>query len=254
MNDNFYRHLIEALENKTQCWIVTVTDNIGSSPATLGIKMLVTNNGNYGTVGGGESEKLIIERIKTERPTTLQKWEYNFQPNTETDMICGGSMKVMVESLNNQPILYILGAGHCGIALSELSSKAGFLPIVCDNRPDWCNHQKHPYAHKCLTVNYENCLEEIVTIENTFAVIMTSGHQFDKVVLSQLINKPFKYLGMMGSKTKVAQILGELKEEGYFTEKPANLHSPIGLKIGSQTPWEIAVSICAELIKVRSYE
>ena len=250
MNKNFYRHLSEMIDNKEQGWIVTVTETVGSAPATLGIKMLINplSDEIIGTVGGGNTEKLIIDKILHEKPLSLQTWNFDLAKNGDAEMVCGGEMTVIVEPINNNQKLYIFGAGHVGIALSELASKVGFDVVVLDSRPEWANISKHPFATETKVIDYLNCAKEI-DAKNNFAVIMTHGHEFDGDVLYQLAPLNFKYLGMMGSKIKVKQTYEILIEKGLEKTDLEKVYSPIGIKIGSQTPWEIAVSIVGELIK-----
>ncbi|MEA1972509.1 MAG: XdhC/CoxI family protein [Candidatus Cloacimonadota bacterium] len=252
MNKNFYRHFQEMLENKQSGWVVTVVEIVGSAPATLGIKMLVDPNSDeiIGTVGGGSSEKKIIDRILKEKPNSLQKWSFDLEEKGDAEMVCGGSMNVIIEPINNNQKLYLFGAGHVGIALSNLASKIGFDVIVLDSRKDWANKEKHPFASETKVIDYLD-IEKDVSAANNFAVIMTHGHEFDKDVLAQLVNLDFKYLGMMGSKAKVKQTFDILRNNGISEKNLEKVYTPIGIKIGSQTPWEIAVSIAGELIKER---
>lgn len=252
MNKNFYRHFREMLANSERGWAVTVIQTFGSGPGTVGIKMLINPKSDeiIGTVGGGSSEKQIIDRVLEERPRDLQIWTYTFDEEGTTDMICGGSMKVLVEPINQSDILYIFGAGHVGIALSELTAKLGFEVVVLDQRKEWANKQKHPLASSTKVIDYLDCAKE-VEAKNNYAVIMTHGHKYDEEVLEQLIKLDFRYLGMMGSKSKVKQIFGNLQKKGVSQKELEKVFSPIGVKIGSQTPWELAVSITAELIMIR---
>ena len=81
---------------------------------------------------------------------------------------------------------------------------------------------------------------------------MTRGHQADLEVLEQLLKKELRYIGMMGSKAKIKTVYGRLEEKGFGKEDFAKVHAPIGIKIASETPEEIAVSIAAELICCRN--
>lgn len=254
MNDNFYRHLAEFIINSTPAWVVTVISVDGSSPASIGMKMLIPESGDeiHGTIGGGDIEHEIINTVLESRPILVQSIDFDLSGKSESDMICGGSATVMIEPLNQSPELFIFGGGHCGIALSSLASKCGFRVTVVDSREEWANSEKHPESVGCRIIDFCDAADLIKNPDRTYAVIMTYGHQFDEVVLEKLVNMPLKYLGMMGSKNKVKEVFSNLKGNGIDESLLDKVYAPIGLKIGSRTPWEIAVSIIAELIKIRN--
>ncbi len=254
MNNNFYRHLAEFITESIPAWMVTITEVNGSSPASEGMKMLIPENGSevHGTIGGGDIEYQIIQMVRTEKPLQTKTLEFDLGQNNSNDMICGGLARVMIEPLNQHPVLYIFGAGHCGIALCKLASRCGFRVVVTDSREDWANKTKHPEAESCKVIEYANAADVIDHPGKAYAVIMTFGHKHDQEVLEALIDVPIHYLGMMGSKNKTKEIFDNMLSKGFTEEQINRVHAPIGIKIGSRTPWEIAVSIMAEMIKVRN--
>ncbi|MCD4650926.1 MAG: XdhC family protein, partial [Candidatus Cloacimonetes bacterium] len=128
----------------------------------------------------------------------------------------------------------------------------GFAVTVLDNRAKWASPDQHPHASKLVECDFNNADTYIAHPETAFAVIMTSGHKFDENVLKSLAPLPLKYLGMMGSQNKVKQVFQNLITQNISSKQLARVHAPIGLPIGSHTPWEIAISICGELVKVRN--
>ncbi len=253
MNNNFYRHLAEFITNSTPAWIVTITDVDGSSPAAEGMKMLISEDGGevHGSIGGGDIEYQIIDLVRTEKPLQTKSIEFDLGKLETNDMICGGIAKVMIEPLNQHPVLYIYGAGHCGIALSSLASKCGFRVVIADSRKEWANSNKHPDAERFEIIDYSQAGDIIANQKKAYAVIMTFGHQHDEEVLESLVKMDLHYLGMMGSKSKTKEVFDNLMQKGIKQPQLDKVHAPIGLKIGSRTPWEIAVSIMAEMIKVK---
>ena len=156
------------------------------------------------------------------------------------------------EAINQQPVIHIIGGGHVGLALSELMSFLGFYIKLYDDRPELNTIAANTFAHEKHIVNYDSVSNHFINVENDYAVIMTIGYRADKTVLKQLINKPFFYLGLLGSKYKIDTLFKELKEEGITKELLDKVFSPVGLNIASKTTKEIAVSIAAEIIGVKN--
>jgi xanthine dehydrogenase accessory factor len=95
-------------------------------------------------------------------------------------------------------------------------------------------------------------LPELAVDENSYLVIVTRGHLFDKIVLEQVLRSNAAYIGMIGSRSKRDKLFEELVKQGYGREELARVYAPIGTSIGAETPEELAVSIVGELIKVRA--
>ena len=149
--------------------------------------------------------------------------------------------------------LLIVGGGHCALALSELMSKMDFHISLFDDRSDLNSLAKNEFVHdKTIIESYENIGEFIESGNNIYVVVMTLGYKFDEIVIRKLFHKNFKYFGVLGSKAKMKTLLRILEKEGFNIEKLSRIHTPIGLKINSRTPVEIAVSIAAEIIAVKN--
>lgn len=156
------------------------------------------------------------------------------------------------EDLDSDPELLIVGGGHVSLALSKIASLLDFKITTFDDRDDLNTVEQNTYSHHVKVDSYENIDNYISAGNNKYVVLMSFGYMTDKVVLRKLINKQFKYLGMMGSKEKVKQLFKELREEGVSDELIAKVHSPIGVQIASKTVEEIAISILAEVIGVKN--
>lgn len=258
MNDSIYRRIWESREKNLPLWLVTIVSTEGSAPARIGMKMLVYGNGAIaGTIGGGDIERRVSQRILEERPVDIVKWNFDLSGrrstpgNQKTDMECGGTLEVLVEPLGPIDPLYIFGGGHCGMALSSMAARVGFSVTVIDDRPQWAASEKHPGAAGVVCVPYGEILPHIEFGPGVSLVIMTHGHDHDELVLKQLLGKKYRYLGMIGSKRKVGFVLKRMKSEGYGESELKRIFAPIGFPIGSHTPEEIAVSILAQLIAVK---
>lgn len=253
-NQEFYSELSKTLSKNEYVWQAIIIHTDGSSPSRAGMKMLISSAGMmFGNLGGGEMEHSIIDYIlkfKPEVPTTISfdLGGSNIEL-TRTNMICGGSATVYIEPLHISNKLYIIGAGHCGKALGQLAMLSGFYVTLIDNRHECLSEDLSAYGHEKIYNDYSDISAHISTGSNSWIVIMTHGHLHDKQVLQQCLKLPTRYLGMIGSKNKVKETFTKLIEQGFEQQDLDKVHAPIGLRIGSQTPYEIAISIMAEIIK-----
>lgn len=156
------------------------------------------------------------------------------------------------ELIKQQSIIHIIGAGHCGLALSQLMNFLGFYVHIYDDRENLNTLEANHFTNEKHIVNYENIGEIIQASANDFVVIMTIGYRTDKIVLKQIINKNFKYLGLLGSDNKIKTLYAELITEGISEDQLKKVFSPIGIQINSKTTQEIAVSIAAEIIIIQN--
>ena len=157
-----------------------------------------------------------------------------------------------IELADQRPVVHIIGAGHVGLALSELMHYLGFYIKLYDNRPKLNTFDNNAFAHEKHVVDYDTIGEVIPANEHEYVVIMTFGYRDDKIVFRQMADKQFFYLGMMGSDEKIRTLYDELANEGFTKDKWTNCHAPIGINIFSKTTREIAVSIAAEIIKEKN--
>lgn len=256
MNNGIYKKIIDAIDAKSIVWLVTVVGVGGSTPGKIGMKMLVSSSGELdGTIGGGAIELLVTKKILKEKPTTTVRWSFDLgagSHNEKTGMLCGGEQEVLVDPLFSGHELYIIGAGHCGQALSLLAAKCDFLVHVIDDRKEFVTSELHPSANKLICTQYNNIEEHIKFSPEIYIVVMTHGHKHDELVMRKLIRKPHKYLGIIGSKNKVSSVFTKMLTDGFDKEELRKLYTPIGLNLGSQTPNEIAVSIMAQLLAVKN--
>lgn len=147
--------------------------------------------------------------------------------------------------------VYIFGGGHVGAALAPVLASVDFRVTVFDNRPAFSDNARLPGAERVILGDYHNIFDQIELTKDDYAVIMTPGHQADYDVLAQVLRTDAAYIGCIGSKKKAAHTNEQLLAQGLSENDLARIHSPIGLDILAETPAEIAVSIAAELIRVR---
>ncbi|MEO6722048.1 MAG: XdhC family protein [Ferruginibacter sp.] len=149
--------------------------------------------------------------------------------------------------------LYIIGGGHCALAFSQLMSSMDFFIHVFDDRLHLNTLEQNQYAHEIKYVGDYNELSTLIPAgDNCYAVIMTFGYRTDEIALKALLEKDIKYLGILGSKTKISKMFKVFTEEGISPTRLEKVHAPVGIQIKSQTPQEIAISIAAEIIQVKN--
>ncbi len=261
-NKAYYSVLNDLITQNTCFWQVTIVSSEGSTPAKSGMKMLIPLESTiHGNLGGGEMEHIIIAHVRETRPEKPSYQTYilseqgdsaGVEDSINTSMICGGKVSVFIEPLFSSKMLYIVGAGHCGQALAHLAGLCGYRAILIDNREEILATIPPEICSELHFNDYSDLGKHVIFSDQAHIVIMTHGHIHDQHVLEQCLGKPCRYLGMIGSTRKVAATLESLREKGYFKDDLAAVHAPVGLQIGSQTPYEIAVSILAQLIQINS--
>jgi xanthine dehydrogenase accessory factor len=231
--------------------LATVVESMGSAPGKPGARMIIKADGaTVGTIGGGAVEKKITEEaLECIQETEAKVIHYELE---DLGMACGGGMSIFLEPLISAPDLIIFGAGHIGSALSRIGSMVGFTTTVVDSRDEFANRERLPWTDNLVAEDYPKAIQELSFTETSYLVILTHRHANDFEILEYCIEKPFYYLGMIGSRKKVATAFQQLRAKGIGEESIKRVHAPIGISIGAETPEEIAVAIAAQLIAVRS--
>lgn len=153
----------------------------------------------------------------------------------------------LVEHIKPEPHLFIFGAGHVSKALYNLAVLQEMKVTVADERAEVCNAERFPLANRIL-MPYSTILQTEFDVISPYYVIVTHGHVYDSQCLEYALNHKSSYIGMIGSKGKVATTMQKMLDKGFSQERLAQVCSPIGIKIGAVTPEEIAISIMAEVI------
>ncbi|NLP37534.1 MAG: xanthine dehydrogenase [Firmicutes bacterium] len=222
----------------------------------------------YAELNRGE-QAAIITSVDTARQTCVQKNFYVDKQKGETvspelqqmlkkalqdgqvEIRENGNLTTIIEPFYPEPRLLILGGGHIAKPLCRYAAGVGFAVTVVDDRPAFANRHRFPEADEVVCASFAEAIEEFHFTPFTYVVIVTRGHRHDRECLRAVLPKRWAYVGMIGSKRRVAGILSQLQEEGFNPHLLAKINTPIGLAIGAVTPEEIAVSILAELISYR---
>jgi xanthine dehydrogenase accessory factor len=244
--------LKSVIEQGIPAVLCVVTETTGSTPRKAGSKMLVFSDGTIkGTIGGGSIEYQVIQDalgLMACGEATMKK----FHLENDLKMHCGGTMNVYFEAMGCLPKLYIFGGGHIGKALAGYATGLGFRPFVFDQREGIFDNWNLPET-ETRTGDYFQIIDSLTFDKNTFVVIVTHKHEFDEKVLLACAPLAHAYLGMIGSKRKVAEIRTNALENKILSDEVlAKIDMPIGLPFAAETPAEIAISIIAKMIDVKN--
>ena len=250
---DIYREIIEVRSKGEDAALVTIVSAGGSTPREEGTKMLVKTDGSIvGTIGGGNLEDIATkEALKVIQSGKPKRLHYGLQVGGETGMICGGDVEIFIEPILSIPTIYIFGGGHIGLTLAKIGKLLGFGIVVIDDRAEFANAERFPEAEETIVDDFGKVFSKLKIDQSGYIVIVTHGHKGDEVSLEGALGTKARYIGMIGSKSKNQTIFSHLLAKGIPQEQLDRVHAPIGLEIYSQTPEEIAVSIMAEIIKVR---
>lgn len=235
---------------------VTVIDTGGSSPRDAGAKMLVVEDGEiFGTIGGGNLEKLVIEQaINCIKENICGKYTFNL--GAKAGQCCGGVMEVFIETATQSEQLIIFGAGHVAQAVAETMEGTPFKVHLIDERlaHDQGLVKKGLNSHvklhsKSWQESFKECFAKNKN-KNNYVVIMTHSHQLDEEILHSLLSYDCKYLGLIGSETKWEHFQKRLLEKGVSKEQLKTVRCPIGRNTGGKAPKEVAISLAAELLEI----
>ncbi len=245
--------------------LVTVIDKQGSVPTSVQAKILFLKNGDsIGTIGGGKIE----HEARREAETILQTKQsyskkYRLSDNQDildnaqqTGMICGGDMTLFYDYISSGENLYIFGAGHIGKALVYHLKNLNYRINLIDCRQKAIDEITAPINARLVRydVDYDQH-HEFNIVDDAYIIIATHSHDLDYVVLKNILKKEIrvKYLGLVASRKKVAEMSACLKNDPDVTIalNLNELYSPIGLDIGGQAPDEIALAIIAEIQAIK---
>ena len=233
--------------------LATVVSGETGVPGKTGFRMLVYPDGEtLGTVGGGLLEAKVRQealRCIQEGKSRLLKLELD-QTASGIGVLCGGEAEVFVEPLLPVSNVFIFGGGHIALPLAQFAKALEFAVVVIDAREEFASRERFPTANEVKLGDFSTITRSVEFHSDDSVVIITHGHQHDEIVLKECLSKKNRpgYIGMIGSKAKVATVFSNLKQQRVSEELLANVNAPIGLDIGARTPAEIALSIMAEIV------
>jgi xanthine dehydrogenase accessory factor len=247
-----YNKINELVEKEEVFALATIVNHKGSVPRRLA-KMIVRQDGTtHGTIGGGCVEGEVAERAvlmmkEGFRGAKVETFDLIEEEYGGVGMNCGGQIDVSIEIVEPDPRLIVVGSGHMSAAIANLARALGFEVIVID---PLAKKEKFPGAHLIITDFPESGMSKIKAGRFSYIIVVTR-HKDDLPALRAALKTDAVYVGLIGSKRRVAQVFQLLLKEGYTTQQLARIYAPIGLDIGAETPDEIAVSIMGQVVQVR---
>jgi xanthine dehydrogenase accessory factor len=206
--------------------------------------------------GGGTGEKAIFSDGKlvwaSDKEGFLPAHEAELLKQKDTGLMEFNGTKIFMECVGHRKKMVICGAGHVAIPIIQLARMIGMYVTVLDDREEFTKRADEAGADKTLTGPFGENLKKIKGDKDTYFVIVTRGHSYDRQCLTEILKKPHAYIGMMGSKRRIAMGRQNMKDAGFDPQLIDSVHAPIGLNIGSETPEEISISILAEIIQVKN--
>lgn len=244
------QRLLQAAEGGEPVVLASVLEAgpLGLEPGT---RMLVERGGaRMGGLGNAQLDDLVAEYAGEAFDRHATETVYVGEGELRTRTIHDAT-SIYIEVVESKPVFLIVGAGHIGKCLAKLADFLDFHVAVLDDREDFANSENIPEADEILCEDFEEAIDRYPINANTSIVMVSRGHKQDEISLRRCLGRGAGYLGMIGSKRRTATVIQHLTEEGYDPEELARIRTPIGLRIGAETPEEIAVSIMAEVIMLR---
>lgn len=251
---SIWRAIVELEENNGSGALCTIVESRGSTPRHAGSKMLVYPDRRLlGSVGGGQLEDFIIrEALAAMRDGKPRLVKFNLaDPAIGDPGVCGGQVEIFVEPIVTKPAVIIVGAGHVGKAVAHLAKWLGFRVAISDDRAELCSPEVVPDADEYYPGPLADLPRNLRIDSNTYLILVTRSVDIDVPGLPALLETPAAYIGVIGSRRRWETTRKQLVAAGISEDRLDRVRSPMGLEIAAETPEEIAVSIMAEIIKIR---
>jgi len=238
-NHQIYKSVLDVINKREKGWLVTILENKPASADGINRQQCLVRQDKTLTGHVNCPPDLLENLINGPAKVTLHSEVYDTQ-------------RFLVEPLRVGGTVIIFGAGHVSQKIAPLSEGVGFRTVVLDDRPEYANRERFPIPIDVRVIDDFTKLPDLELDEDSYLVIVTRGHLFDKDVLAQVIRSGAAYTGMIGSRTKRDLIYKELMERGFLEDELRQVHCPIGTAILAESPEELGISIVGEMIKVRA--
>ena len=249
-----FQDIAAALGRGEPVVLLTVVRMYGAAPCALGTKVVVRGDGTLaGTFGGAATDaRAHADAQRILRSGEAELLTYHLDPEGgESVGSCGATLEIFAEPLRPEPRLLVAGSGYVAQALTRLTVPTGWRVTLLDDRTEFVRAATLPEGVETAVGDLAEMIASHQPDTMTAVVIVTRGHKADREALATALRTGAGYIGMIGSLGKVRQIYRSLLRDGVSAERLAEVHSPIGLDIGAETPDEIALSIAAELLMWR---
>ena len=244
--DALVQELIRVKSEGAGAVLVTVVESEGLDGFDSGSKCLIRD----GRIVHGEVTDRELEQTLLREAAARLSEERSRLVSVET--ASGGQADVFFEAMPSPPKLIVVGAGHIAVPLVRIAKLMDYYVVVIDDRILFANEERFPEADEVVVGDMAETVKALDITPTTYVVLITRGHKYDEPCLRELLDRPAKYIGMIGSKRRIKACFERFKEEEHVSEELiSRVYAPIGLDIATETPEEIALGILGEIIKVR---
>ena len=245
MKQNLFHKLKDSIDQRKDVFLLTITDHPNCE--LIGEKALMWPNGEFFT------ESPLFFPLQKKLFEASKKLISRKRSGMISIYMNGDLIECFAEYFPIPLHLIVAGAGHVCEPVVQMGKMLGFYVTVIDDRSDFANRERFPNADEVCCESYIHFFRHVNITDYTYILLITRGHKFDVLSLQELLNREKQpaYIGMIGSKRRISGVFNELCHD-YPTESFEHLFSPVGLDIGAETPEEIAVSIMAEVLKVKN--
>ncbi|MEW6751301.1 MAG: XdhC family protein [Candidatus Latescibacterota bacterium] len=207
--------------------------------------------GSLGSPAADDQVEAAVERMLRQECGAVLALKLGEEEKRQLSLAAGEVPEAFVEPFLPAPVLYVFGGGHVGAQVGRLAAHVGFRVVVIDDRPLFADRERHPWAADWVVGEMDEVFARLPIDDQSYLVACTRGHQHDEIVVEQAVRTPARYIGMLGSERKKLLLWKRIEARGGERRRLDQVYAPVGLNIGADTPEEIAVSVVAELVKVR---
>ncbi len=241
------QELVQIAEQGLSAILATVVEVEGNDKVEAGAKCLIAADRVAAQTVG---DKRVIDAIVQEGKARLREQHSKLVSLQIPEG--GGKLEVFFEVMLAPPKLIVVGAGHIAVPLAKMAKVLDFHVTVIDDRLLYANRERFPDADQVLVGDMAKMLKQMTLTPSCYVALLTRGHMYDEACLREIIHSEAKYIGMIGSRRRVKACFQRFRDEENIAEEIIQrVHAPIGLDIATETPAEIALSILAEVTKVR---
>ncbi|WP_246066977.1 XdhC family protein [Cytobacillus solani] len=245
MNDSLYLNLSESIKQRKEVFLLTITDC--DNHELIGRKVLLNPMGEiYSTSPFPPSLQQMIINYSEKLIRKKRSGTFTFSWN-------GSMVECFAEHFPVPIHLIVAGAGHVCEPVAMIGKSLGFYVTVIDDRKEFANRDRFPHVDEVVCQSFLHFFQKAELTAQTYILLLTRGHKYDVLSLQELLNRKEKpaYIGMIGSRRRISGVFEQLKND-FPNESFDHFFTPVGLDIGAQTPAEIAISIMAEILKVKN--
>jgi xanthine dehydrogenase accessory factor len=241
---DMFRAVLELKDKGRRGTLVTILTDHPNYPDGKRKILLCDDGSIVGSLGDS-----ALEAFVTERGWDVLQGENFAVVDYQTE--AGDTLQLFMEPILPAPTVYVFGGGHVSFFIVRAAKLAGFKVKVIDDRPAFANKERFPQADDTIVMELDEVRDAFDFGQDDYVVLVTRGHQHDQQILEQIYDCDARYLGMIGSKSKISKMWKRLEAKGIDASYLERVHAPIGLNIGADNPEEISISVVGELIMER---